>query len=306
MTNPKTATVPIIDHITHDHLAFVQKNASLGVFDWNLNYQEIPHTQSLNNSSTVPILTPVMNGAVLMIKKDHFYELGGFDEGIEVEDAARLEMSFKIHLCGGTLLKVPCSRVAKVYKNLIMSNKYLETLLKDNKRVVEVWMKNHKGYIYERILGYDKIDPGDLTEQLAARAKCKPLKYFLDVIAPEMHDLYPFSPPQFAYGIIRLDKAEICLDTMQLSVGESLGLYDCDLNSAQPRESQDFELTYFRDIRLFNTNVCLDTYKVATRNCHLSFGNQMFKYDLVKQSIISKYSYKVNAILHFSAHKTYK
>ena len=145
-------------------------------------------------------------------------------------------------------------------------------------------MKNHKNYIYEIFPEYDEVDPGDLTKQQAFRANCKPFKHFLNVIAPDMQDLYPFNPPQFAYGIIRMDKTEKCLDTMQLPLGEPLQLYDCDLNSAQPRESQDFELTYFRDIRLFNTEFCMDIYGVAMRNCHQNFGNQMFEYDLVKIS----------------------
>lgn len=285
MTNPKTATVPIIDHITHDNFQFIAKNASLGIFDWNLHYQTIPHPPHLNNSPTEPTLTPVMNGAVFMIKKNHFFELGGYDEGLEVEGAESLDMSFKIHLCGGSLLEVPCSRVAKVYKNLLVTQKGAQMMIRDLKRVAEVWMKNQKEYVYERIPEFNEIDPGDLSKQLALRAKCKPFKYFLDEISPEMLDLNPFKPPQFAYGIIRMDRTELCIDTMQLPIGEPLELNECDLNSAQPRKSQDFELTYFRDIRLFDSDICIDTQRVSTRNCHLSFGNQRFEYDLVSKLI---------------------
>lgn len=57
------------------------------------------------------------------------------------------------------------------------------------KRVAEVWLDDYKEMLYrsepER---YSKIDPGDLTKQFEIKnsLNCKPFKYFLDVVVPEM------------------------------------------------------------------------------------------------------------------------
>lgn len=57
------------------------------------------------------------------------------------------------------------------------------------KRVAEVWLDDYKEMLYkgepER---YSIIDPGDLTKQFEIKnsLNCKPFKYYLDVVVPEM------------------------------------------------------------------------------------------------------------------------
>lgn len=48
------------------------------------------------------------------------------------------------------------------------------------------------------------MDPGDLSEQFAVkeRLKCKPFKYFLDVVAPDMMEKYPPFQTEFAIGAV--------------------------------------------------------------------------------------------------------
>ena len=50
---------------------------------------------------------------------------------------------------------------------------------------------------------YNSLDPGDLSYMLGIKKKlnCKPFKYFLEEVAPDMLDRYPpVEPPTFAYG----------------------------------------------------------------------------------------------------------
>jgi hypothetical protein len=51
---------------------------------------------------------------------------------------------------------------------------------------------------------YDKVDAGDISEQLAVkeRLKCKPFKYFLEVVAPDMLEKYPPHQTEFAIGAV--------------------------------------------------------------------------------------------------------
>lgn len=67
-------------------------------------------------------------------------------------------------------------------------------------------MDDYKKYIYARNpQRYEKVETGDLSSQLAIKEKlqCKPFSYFVDIVAPDMFDLYPLvDPPPFAKGAV--------------------------------------------------------------------------------------------------------
>lgn len=57
-----------------------------------------------------------MAGEVFAIHKKWFWELEGFDEGLEGSSGEQYEMSFKIWQCGGRILDAPCSRIGHIYR----------------------------------------------------------------------------------------------------------------------------------------------------------------------------------------------
>ena len=155
----------------------------------------------------------------------------------------------------------------------------------NNKRIAEVWMEDYKKYVYKRNpKKYNDLDPGDLSVPLAVKKKlnCKPFKYFLEVVAPDLLEYYIYDPVQFAHGTIQLFGTNVCIDTLNRALGQSLGVYGCDADPAEPRMPQNFELTQYREIRLTNSNKCFDSYKFSLNLCHNSFGNQDFFYNHVK------------------------
>jgi polypeptide N-acetylgalactosaminyltransferase len=66
-------------------------------------------------------------------------------------------------------------------------------------------MDEYKEYIYQRKPErFSRVDAGDISKQLAIKHKlqCKPFKYFLEVVAPDMLEKYPPVQIEFASGTV--------------------------------------------------------------------------------------------------------
>lgn len=45
---------------------------------------------------TVPLRTPTMAGGLFSIDREYFYEIGSYDEGMDIWGSENLEMSFRV------------------------------------------------------------------------------------------------------------------------------------------------------------------------------------------------------------------
>lgn len=87
-----------------------------------------------------------MLGCAFAIRRDYFFDLGGYDEKLMIWNGENYELSLKLWLCGGQLLAVPCSRIAHTFRmsseSQKMKNSKYET--RNLKRIVEVWFDDYK------------------------------------------------------------------------------------------------------------------------------------------------------------------
>ncbi|KAG8221857.1 hypothetical protein J437_LFUL003233 [Ladona fulva] len=224
------------------------------------------HTEA--NVNWLPPLSPVMAGGLFAINAKFFWELGGYDEGLDIWGGEQYELSFKIWQCGGQMVDAPCSRVGHIYRKFApFPNPGRGDF--NYRRVAEVWMDEYKEYLYDRRSHYRKIDPGDLTAQkaLRERLKCKPFKWFMEEIAFDLPKKYPpVEPPDFAKGEIRsVASPDLCVDTRLKNKDERFGLEPCMKDHPGQSGEQNFILTWHKDIRPNKRSMCWDVSSLESK-----------------------------------------
>lgn len=190
-------------------------------------------------------------------------------------------------MCNGSLIHVPCSRVIHLSKKFSAYRKvdYAGDYFAYNlKRVAEVWMDDYKQYFYKTDPNrYDKIDAGDLTNELAIKKnlKCKPFKYYLEEVAPKILELYPLVPQYFATGTIQSLGNMKCL---------KLNTHRTPLRFESCTTASKFTLTFRQSLRFNdNTDQCLESTKLLFDNCYYQNGAQMWIYNITTHQIKTPY-----------------
>lgn len=192
-------------------------------------------------------------------------------------------MCFKLWMCNGSLIHVPCSRVIHLSKTF-SAHRAVPTVgdyfSYNLKRVAEVWLDDYKKFFYKTDQArYDAIDAGDLTEELniKKKLKCKPFQYYLDEVTPEILQLYPLEPRYYATGFLQLIENQKCLKINGFQTTPLL------VNCTQ---ASNFTLTMEQTLRFNdNSDQCLDTGSFVFINCHHMKGSQQWIYNLTSQQI---------------------
>ncbi|XP_061659269.1 polypeptide N-acetylgalactosaminyltransferase 10-like isoform X1 [Syngnathoides biaculeatus] len=293
--NRKTVVCPMIDVIDHDHFGYDAQagDAMRGAFDWEMYYKRIPIPARLQKDDpSEPFESPVMAGGLFAIDRKWFWELGGYDTGLEIWGGEQYELSFKLWMCGGRMEDIPCSRVGHIYR------KYVPykvpggiSLAKNLKRVAEVWMDEYAEYVYQRRPEYRHLSAGDMTAQkgLRSRLACKNFKWFMSEVAWDLPDHYPpVEPPAAAWGKIRNAGSGMCMEVKHFVSGSPVRLENCAKSRGDVAWSHGQVLTlgWREDIRVgdpvHTRKVCLDAVShrslVTLYDCHGMKGNQLWRY----------------------------
>ncbi|XP_042351202.1 polypeptide N-acetylgalactosaminyltransferase 5 [Plectropomus leopardus] len=246
----KKVPCPVIEVISDKDMSYMLvDNFQRGIFKWPLvfGWSALSEEYIKKNNMTIsdPIRCPVMAGGLFSIDKKYFYELGGYDSGLDVWGGENMEISFKIWMCGGEIEIIPCSRVGHIFRG---QNPYKfpkdrqKTVERNLARVAEVWLDEYKdifyGHGYHHLLDKKNIDIGNLTVQneLRKRLNCKSFKWYLENVYPEMD-----APLVKAEGLVFNRGLRKCLTLQNVS----LSFETCDLS----KQSQHFNYTWMRHVR---------------------------------------------------------
>ncbi|CAH2092376.1 unnamed protein product [Euphydryas editha] len=286
--NYRTVVCPFIDVVAYDTFEYrAQDEGARGAFDWELFYKRLPVLPRDEENMPEPFESPIMAGGLFAISRVFFWELGGYDAGLDIWGGEQYELSFKIWQCGGRMLDAPCSRVGHIYRKFapFPNPGHGDFVGRNYRRVAEVWMDEFAQFLYRRRPHYLRIDPGDLSEQKALRQKlhCKPFRWFMTQIAFDLTAKYPpVEPNPFAEGQIRpATHLQFCVDAHHGAQMEPLQIKACTRASAA---EQDFQLSWHKDVRSKSRNMCWDVPDSSPKSpillysCHLGGGNQLWRY----------------------------
>ncbi|XP_029047221.1 polypeptide N-acetylgalactosaminyltransferase 5 isoform X2 [Osmia bicornis bicornis] len=278
-----TVVCPIIDVISDDTFEYIPaSDMTWGGFNWKLNFRWYRVAQREMDrrlgDRTAPLRTPTMAGGLFSIDKDYFYELGAYDEGMDIWGGENLEMSFRIWMCGGTLEIATCSHVGHVFRK---STPYTfpggtsKIVNHNNARLAEVWLDQWKYFYYNINPGARNVAVGDVSERikLRERLKCKSFRWYLENIYPES----PMPLDYYYLGDVQNVDTQTCLDTMGRRTGENVGISYCHgLGGNQV-------FAYTKRQQIMSDDMCLDAASpqgpVKIVRCHGMGGNQAWVYN---------------------------
>uniref|UniRef100_A0A1I7TWU7 Polypeptide N-acetylgalactosaminyltransferase n=1 Tax=Caenorhabditis tropicalis TaxID=1561998 RepID=A0A1I7TWU7_9PELO len=257
----KRVVAPIIDVISDDTFEYVTASETTwGGFNWHLNFRwyAVPKRE-LNRRGAdraMPIQTPTIAGGLFAIDKQFFYDIGSYDEGMQVWGGENLEISFRVWMCGGSLEIHPCSRVGHVFRKqtpYTFPGGTAKVIHHNAARTAEVWMDEYKAFFYKMVPAARNVEAGDVSERKKLREtlQCKSFKWYLENIYPEA----PLPADFRSLGAIVNRFTEKCVDTNGKKDGQAPGMQAC--HGAGGNQFQAWSLTGKGEIR--SDDLCLSS-----------------------------------------------
>lgn len=282
-----TAAVPIIDTISEHTFAYKRTfDLYMGAFNWGLNFRWYPISADIaertNNVSTIarasnktdmkhsqtliaPFMTPAMAGGLFSIDKQYFFDIGTYDSGMDIWGAENIELSLRIWQCGGSILAVPCSHVAHLFRK---SSPYkgrqkhnVDEIFNFNRvRLIEVWLDEWKHFVYsmnpilleskKNIVATNNLEGLEQRIELRRKMKCKSFAWFLDNVWQS--NFFPTSKRLF--GKIKHLGTSKCIERLPSKV-LGLRLQNC---LSKMDQIQSFVVDNSTNLIMSNDNNCLD------------------------------------------------
>ena len=251
----------------------------MGTFNWKLEFDWSPISDEVEagrEHNWAPYSSPTMAGGLFSINREYFWSSGSYDEKMDIWGGENLEMSFRIWMCGGTLLIATCSRVGHVFRKTTpytFPGGTSQIVNHNNARLAEVWMDGWKDFYFSLNPLARKVDRGDITarQELRKQLQCKSFRWYLETIYPESQ------LPLNYHHLGSISAGGRCLDTMGRKAGSRVGLSACHRLGG----NQVFAITQSRQIR--SDDNCLDAAGLGSEvkivKCHGRRGNQAWSHN---------------------------
>lgn len=287
--NRKSVVCPVIDVISDESFEYITaSDMTWGGFNWKLNFRwyRVPQREMdrRGGDRSEPLHTPAMAGGLFAIDRDYFYQVGSYDEGMDIWGGENLEMSFRVWQCGGTLEIIPCSHVGHVFRDkspYTFPGGVAKIVNKNAARVAEVWMDEWRDFYYSMNPGARNVDIGDISprKKLREDLQCKSFRWYLENVYPESQMPLDY----FFLGEIRNDATHNCIDTMGRKGGEEVGASYCHgLGGNQV-------FAYTKRQQVMSDDNCLDAAgadgPVKLVRCHGMGGNQAWVFNKMDNSL---------------------
>ncbi|KAH8312116.1 hypothetical protein KR044_009456, partial [Drosophila immigrans] len=164
--NSRLAVSPLLDPIDPETLSYLAGNVLLkGGFDWSLHFHWLPRHLGAEEREQQAYKSPAFAGGILMISREWFFKLHGFNPHLQIWGGESIEFAIKLWLCGGQIEIVPCSRIGHIFRSRHafefpaqfeeleqLDEQQLDTgqatYLRNSKIIAESWLDEYKYLFY--------------------------------------------------------------------------------------------------------------------------------------------------------------
>lgn len=264
---------PVIDTIHPDTFEYRSAGIKRGGFNWAMyfGWEAIPHGGW--NGSTAAFPTPTIAGGLFATDRDNFFNMGGYDEGMQEWGGENLELSFRTWMCGGELKIAPCSRIGHVFRRRRPYGSGNKNPTRNAKRLAAVWLDDYQMYLSKTLTSSD-VSVGDVSDRVELRRQlnCRNFEWYLNNIYPELeipgrrssrveYEKSVISSPQtLVEGSIKVTGLDICLMGDNNMKSTELTASGC----SQDEQSRNWRLTDAGEI-IYRRNSCLNGYPPTPR-----------------------------------------
>ncbi|XP_031639107.1 polypeptide N-acetylgalactosaminyltransferase 1-like [Contarinia nasturtii] len=286
-------TVPLIDGIRSRDMSYYANSLYINGLTWFLifTWMLVPEREIIRtkNNRTAPLRTPTHVGCAFAIDRDFFFEIGSYDEGMDIWGSENVELAWRTWMCGGSMEILPCSRVGHLFRISTYSfdGSSREITRRNNNRLIQVWMDEFKDLIYAAYPTWKQTPPGNLTDRinLRKRLNCKSFRWYLENVYPESVWLRELT----AMGSIKNGLDNKCLDAYTKEISQALIPYTCHNQGG----AQFFAITAHGQIMTYKetcVGVATDKKTLVLVSCREDDKSQLWDFKKEEQWIVHRES----------------